>query len=1390
MKEAAKLLKRDLHPVYVRLYAREIAELSADFGKQAASDDWSLHDAPFETQLNQALVVHLYREIDGILKQRGDLALKFAEFRQSVANAGSEEERREHVLSLARSLGAGRRQLAGDRRAFRRWFGSDAVAERYQRREADLDRKLAFALGRLGELCARLLGHHDEPERSARLWRRMALEPVVKPLLAYNGAANVRIETFRCLATAVTALPVELRETSLSGGSLMYVYRTALERSQNVWLQCEALTLLQNLSPTSGARALRDRLSNPGPGEDLFVRRRAVRLLGQSLEERGDLGELLIEAAGDPSPAVRQTVAEVLGEAPSEVVSALLPRLTSEESESCVRAAAVLAVARLAEREDTFEPSCARLVQVLEEEQDGFVLRAALQTLVSGYSRLHAHPDRARLWLTRLAEPLSRLHTEANELSVRRWAAQCRESLWVLATPEAKRLAESLAPVLTALGGGRQRRLSRKSVRPHSDELLGRTLSQLAQRDFGFDLGRGRLRPFVVRGHRFGFRLWRFIHEFRTPATDKRQAFSHTCGRIFHGQLRAPSAIVSELAETKVPGEPLFMPSEDGWRPYLPLVDELISALDQPLRAGPLKIFTSEGVTEISPPRSLWRRLQARTTLNLQFPRYAHLRNWKEGAAQPCGAYIEAVRALGFEIRFRTAESRPEIPVTTDPAVARFFPALFALPDFETLEGIKDYFFSVYENSLQQLLLFVSVVCIWFVGRHIYVSRRIRRLRDGLPLVIGGWGTRGKSGTERLKAGLFNALGHSVVSKTTGCEAMFLHGHANGTLREMFLFRPYDKATIWEQVNVVRISRALGAHVFLWECMGLTPSYVAILQQQWMRDDYSTITNTYPDHEDLQGPAGINIPEVMTNFIPRGGTLLTTEEQMLPILKADAAAKGTRFLATGWLEAGLIPPDTLERFPYAEHPYNIALVIDLGKELGIDPDFALKEMADRVVADLGVLKASPVAPVANRRLEFINGMSANERFGCMGNWERMGFAGQDPYEEPGVWLATVVNNRADRVPRSRVFADILVRDISADRHFLIGTNLDGLQSYIRESWAEHKSEVTLFPSSGDATPAETLENMARRMRMAYREEHLRDRIATMLKGCGTDGLANELSGMWHDLERIREILTTELEEPVAGEMLALIESMIANFREYRELEQKLTAGGDDPGLDEEFRKLVWNCFQRKLVVIEDPHASGHQVLDVIIRSSPPGLHTRLMGLQNIKGTGLDFVYRWQAWETCYHACEALRHREPGVAEQGLRELAAFQDYNVLCFEHVLDTVSSVKPTAIAQSESFQAELVLVSANAESASRDIAAHLQGSSNGGGGAFTQVVAQVEAFLDAGDAVKRRKAANRVYRDLISARISHARAAAELQSLNKRQKGGWLQRRLETLMRFRKT
>ena len=223
---------------------------------------------------------------------------------------------------------------------------------------------------------------------------------------------------------------------------------------------------------------------------------------------------------------------------------------------------------------------------------------------------------------------------------------------------------------------------------------------------------------------------------------------------------------------------------------------------------------------------------------------------------------------------------------------------------------------------------------------------------------------------------------------------------------------------------------------------------------------------------------------------------------MRPILAAAARALGTDMDSVGWLEAGMLPTDALRRFPYEEHPLNIALVLRMAKDIGVDEDFALREMADRVVPDIGVLKAYPVTAIRGRRLQFVMGNSANEKFGALGNWRRMDFDKHDAYVKPGVLLTAVVNNRADRVPRSRVFADLLVNDISLDLIVLIGSNLKGMQGYIDEALDVRVGEATLWPETQPETsgPRDVFEAAARNLRIAYRDQDVADRLRAMLEG--------------------------------------------------------------------------------------------------------------------------------------------------------------------------------------------------------------------------------------------------------------------------------------------------
>jgi hypothetical protein len=562
-----------------------------------------------------------------------------------------------------------------------------------------------------------------------------------------------------------------------------------------------------------------------------------------------------------------------------------------------------------------------------------------------------------------------------------------------------------------------------------------------------------------------------------------------------------------------------------------------------------------------------------------------------------------------------------------------------------------------------------------------------------------------------------------------------------------------------------------------------------VLQHHWVRDDLSTITNTYPDHEDLQGPAGIDIPDVISIFIPPSSRAVTTEEQMLPVLVEKAKAVKTALRCVSWIEPGLIAPDILKRFPYDEHPSNIALVLGLADEMGIDRDFALKEMADRVVPDLGVLKTSPIANVRGRRVQFVNGCSANERHGTLSNWLRCGFNLQDPVAEPGVWITTVVNNRADRVPRSRVFARILVEDIYADRHFLIGGNLNGLVGYIRQSWEAYAPTISLWPKDSAGGPAAVLLEMARRFRLPTEEAHLQARLKAMLAGADLPpGYEQGLEALLRDLPGLEAKLAAAGLKDRTGAILRHHQANLQVFAEYEAFRQELAGVPEDrrPALDASFRDLLWKWFQAKLVVVHDYYISGEQLVNLIVEETPPGYLNRIMGIQNIKGTGLDFVYRWQAWDTCYRACQLLLDGDATLAERGLRDLAAFHEYGVLSQEHVAATLEAVKKSPVAQSERFQAELALIESNYNQAMAELKEKL-GAMRREAGRLEKVVNLIENFLDAGDAVRRRKIANRIYADLVTDRISSERAALELQHLNKRQKGGWLLQKVLSAQSF---
>jgi poly-gamma-glutamate synthase PgsB/CapB len=711
-----------------------------------------------------------------------------------------------------------------------------------------------------------------------------------------------------------------------------------------------------------------------------------------------------------------------------------------------------------------------------------------------------------------------------------------------------------------------------------------------------------------------------------------------------------------------------------------------------------------------------------------------------------------------------------------------------------TYAELEQYFLSLAGNGQLALAIFLVVFAVlFFVGA--YRKRAsIARARAKLPLSIGGWGTRGKSGTERLKAALFHGLGYEVTVKTTGCEAMLIHSVPDQPPHEIFIFRSYDKATIWEQRDVVEHAAALGSEVFLWECMALQPEFVRLLQQDWMRDDYVTLTNAFPDHEDVQGPTGADVAECISAFIPKDAQLLTSEQEFLPLFRHRAEQCNTQIDALGAHDGDLIASDVLALFPYNEHPRNIALAAKLADHLGIDRDLAVATMAEHVVPDLGVLKTYPAAVVRGRTLSFINGMSANERTGFLNNWNRMALGTKD-VESPHETIVTVVNNRWDRVARSEVFARIVVEDAIADAHVLIGTNLRGLRRYIDEALRRYCAaiEIAIDTDREGAALGRLAALMARQRIPVPAPERIVERVECYAAGAGlavdrVHVLALAAKALAKSEELSLVAIRGELEELFATLKLAATgsapgpevcepanDALAHCVRQTSRivLHARLAAMINEPDINERVRVAYRELFEDQLVVVEDANESGDQIIDRCARAVPPGTQVSVLGVQNIKGTGLDFVYRWLALDTTIARLARLPDGDREVRLQALRELDGFEDYGMVDAGVAAHVLASYAQRGLDEDELVYVQSALERvrgvhedrkrALAQASTKDVRA--------------KVIAGIETLLDPIDSMRRRSRASAIMKDLVDRRISHGRAAKEMRALYDRQGGGWL-------------
>ncbi len=926
---------------------------------------------------------------------------------------------------------------------------------------------------------------------------------------------------------------------------------------------------------------------------------------------------------------------------------------------------------------------------------------------------------------------------------------------------------DALSDVLANLPVGRSRIVA---LPPDGSPMdLARALVFSADHSHGYTLApasKGKVR--VTRGEKQVIRFWRLLHEFRNPAPDKRHLGDHLTGRAAHGPIRVPPERLGGAAPTH-PGQRVRDERLESWAPWLPMPEDCIEAADW----GTLVLVTSQGVTTLSAPRNTSARIKAQWSINWHMKSLADARMNALSATDPegRGRFAAGLTELGFTMDF---ETHGDAGMPT-PHIEQYFGGL--LSPLALMLG-------AHRNTPGDLAVAAGAVAFLYFSRLVWAQHVIRRDRAVLPLVIGGWGTRGKTSTERLKAALFQGLGYSVICRTTGTEASALYSPGGGIQEVLRWERPMGKASIWEHPTFLKRAAALQPRVLLWECMALRGDYVDQLQREWTRDDLSTLTNAHPDHEDVQGPGAEDVARVIGRFIPPGAPILTTEQEMLPLLREAAHKKEAPLRAVETTEA--VPKDLLERFPYGEHPQNLALVRAMARELGLDDEEALILLADHVVPDLGSLATAGPFRHLGRRVSFTNAMSANHRMGFLSSWKRAGFSEFGSQSKPDEFLVTVVNNRRDRVARSRVFAELLVHRATAHRHILMGSNVRGLLAEIQAQLG-----ATLADFSLGSEPR----GVQRRL------NQLRSRLCLVAPGALVRSTATRLG-----LDRPLTLSVTRALDQAVGQppteplglldARALLEPLLprlealagtaqgtafhdemdrrngttdlandwlniaAEAMAFAALVRFSSATDDVKERDEAARILGREIFLSHIHLLEDAAPLGDRITGLVARVCPAGSNVRAMGIQNIGGPGLGLARDWVHAASLQATLESLA--DPQTAPDAVQALCHPPP---ACLPALLEARSLVQSMDLEEGLHEPRRTAVAQLDAAIGERQAALALGRVPMSG---FARAISWLSGQLAPLWAIHQRRQAEQVWRDLADHRISVGRAAQVLGGL----------------------
>ena len=353
-------------------------------------------------------------------------------------------------------------------------------------------------------------------------------------------------------------------------------------------------------------------------------------------------------------------------------------------------------------------------------------------------------------------------------------------------------------------------------------------------------------------------------------------------------------------------------------------------------------------------------------------------------------------------------------------------------------------------------LIILGVLAIILLAGGLIEFRYHQNTLSVIPLRIHVNGTRGKSSVTRLIAAGLREGGKRTFAKTTGTAPRVID--SKGMDRIIHRLR---RPSIGEQIRLLNYFAKEEPDAVVMECMAVQPQYQWISEHQMVRSHIGVITNVRPDHLEKMGPTKEDVAYSLCNTVPVKGTLVTAEGQHSEILEEAADNNGTRILFSDEMS---VSRQELDSFSYLEHPQNIAVALDVCRQVGIDRETALRGMQN-VQPDLGALVVWKLVQ-DKRTIEFVNGMAANDPVSTLQIWNFV----IDRYPAEG-GTCIFFNARDDRPVRTRQMLELTFTQIRPDHLIVRG---DRVSSTIDR--LEHHSPKTQVRTIGLANDLDDVVN--------------------------------------------------------------------------------------------------------------------------------------------------------------------------------------------------------------------------------------------------------------------------------------------------------------------------